>query len=167
MRSAAESSELLVRACLPADIPRLAVHEASPVAQIAASHLRRHQRGEAVFATAWAGDEPLGQALLSLVPGPFSPEIKHVFVLESARRRGVGRALCRWLEERAVELGFGHVHLGVEVSNAAARALYAALGYTSTAHLETTRYEYPASDGRMVPAVERNEYFVKPLPARC
>jgi RimJ/RimL family protein N-acetyltransferase len=86
----------------------------------------------------------------------------------SCASRPVGgglRALFRWLEDQAVELGFGQVHLGVEVSNAAARALYAALGYTSTGHLESTRYEYPDSDGRMVPAVERNEYFVKSLPA--
>lgn len=91
-------------------------------------------------------------------------EIKHVFVRESARRRGAARALPV-ARNQAVELGFGQVHLGVEVSNAAANALYAALGYTSTGHLESTRYEYPDSDGRMVPAVERNEYFVKSLPA--
>jgi RimJ/RimL family protein N-acetyltransferase len=64
----------------------------------------------------------------------------------SCASRPVGggpRALFRWLEDQAVELGFGQVHLGVEVSNAAARALYAALGYTSTGHLESTRYAAP------------------------
>jgi GNAT superfamily N-acetyltransferase len=56
-----------------------------------------------------------------------------IFVEESHRGRGVGRALMRVLEERARETGIGRIELNVFGDNAAARRLYESLGYRESA----------------------------------
>jgi len=47
----------------------------------------------------------------------------------SWRRRGIGAALVGWLEESALVAGIGQVWLEARVTNHAARAFYAHLGY--------------------------------------
>jgi [ribosomal protein S18]-alanine N-acetyltransferase len=46
-----------------------------------------------------------------------------------ACRRGVGSAMVGWLERSALVAGVGQVYLEARVTNAAARAFYAQLGY--------------------------------------
>lgn len=46
-----------------------------------------------------------------------------------AGRRGVGTALVQWLERSARVAGVGQVHLEARLTNVAARAFYARLGY--------------------------------------
>jgi ribosomal-protein-alanine N-acetyltransferase len=46
-----------------------------------------------------------------------------------ARRKGIGAALLRWLEQAAMTAGVGQVWLEARVGNAAARAFYRRLGY--------------------------------------
>ena len=59
--------------------------------------------------------------------------LEDVFVQESARGAGLGRALTRSVLERAAERGCGRVELDVDVSNANARALYESLGFEDKA----------------------------------
>ncbi|MDN5850189.1 MAG: GNAT family N-acetyltransferase [Nitrococcus sp.] len=47
------------------------------------------------------------------------------------RRRGIGRALVRWLEESALVAGIGIVRIQVRADQPAALAFYRSLGYRS------------------------------------
>ena len=55
--------------------------------------------------------------------------IEDVFVRESARGRGLGRALVELALERARERGCARIELDVDEGNAAALALYRRLGF--------------------------------------
>jgi [ribosomal protein S18]-alanine N-acetyltransferase len=59
-----------------------------------------------------------------------SPEILGRALADpSWRRKGVGRALVRWLEESALVAGIGIVRLQVRVDRPSAQAFYRSLGY--------------------------------------
>jgi ribosomal protein S18 acetylase RimI-like enzyme len=77
--------------------------------------------------------EPAGMALLSRRDG--RGWISGVGVLPAWRRRGVGRAMMEALLANAREAGIAQVTLEVIVRNAAARALYAELGFTEQREL--------------------------------
>ena len=72
-------------------------------------------------------------------------ELLDVCVLPSAQRRGIGRALVRHLLRRADVLGASTVFLEVRVGNAAARGLYASLGFRQVGR---RRNYYPAPQAR-------------------
>ncbi len=57
-------------------------------------------------------------------------EILTLAVAPEARRAGLGRALARRAAELAREQGAARLYLEVSAANVAARALYAALGFT-------------------------------------
>jgi len=50
-------------------------------------------------------------------------------VRADAERRGIGSALVAWLEQAALIAGIGQVYLEARLTNRAARAFYATLGY--------------------------------------
>ncbi|MEJ2865520.1 GNAT family N-acetyltransferase [Actinomycetospora flava] len=56
-------------------------------------------------------------------------EIKRMYVVPSARSRGVGRALLAALEEAARELGYARVRLDAGAAQRHSRALFADAGY--------------------------------------
>jgi ribosomal protein S18 acetylase RimI-like enzyme len=91
---------------------RIARHIAHPASMVL---LARGQGEVAGFAIMHYGDERAHLNLLAVAP--------------SWRRRGIGRALLRWLEETAITAGTFHVDLELRSANAAAYAFYAALGY--------------------------------------
>ena len=70
------------------------------------------------FAVMAFGDERAHLALLAVRP--------------AHRRRGIARSLVAWLVESAAVAGAASVHLEVRAGNHAARALYAAAGFTET-----------------------------------
>ncbi|MCR8671324.1 GNAT family N-acetyltransferase [Agrococcus sp. HG114] len=111
---------------------------------MAASHLRRQEAGEALFLVALEDGEPLGSSVL--VPGDV-PELRHLFVAEAARGRGVGASLIGAAEREAAAMGATLVELGVSVDNPRAAALYRRLGYAETGERSTTTYEYVDRDG--------------------
>ncbi len=80
--------------------------------------------------------EPLGFALGSCVAGEL--EIATVAVEPSRRRRGLGRALVGELLARGRAGGARRASLEVRATNAAARALYAGLGFRTLG--ERARY---------------------------
>jgi len=72
------------------------------------------------------GSEPFGFALGRAVAG--EAEVLTLAVRPAARRAGLGRALMRALMGEAVRRGATELFLEVAETNAAARALYGALG---------------------------------------
>lgn len=53
-----------------------------------------------------------------------------LFAIDRAnRRRGLGTALIRWVEETALVAGTGIIYLEARLNNVGARAFYQALGY--------------------------------------
>ena len=102
--------------------------------------LRAQGRGQMVQAVGWLAGRPVGRGMV-LFPehDEFSPsavregcaEVRDVFVLRQRRRLGIATAIMAELEEAAREQGMGRVGLSVAVAEegAAARALYAILGY--------------------------------------
>jgi ribosomal protein S18 acetylase RimI-like enzyme len=79
-------------------------------------------------------------------------EVLRVRVHPARRRRGVGQQVMRELEERAVALGLGELHLDTADNQPEAVAFYRALGYQ-----ETGRERQPGWSWTLV-------YFVKRLP---
>ena len=73
-----------------------------------------------------------GDAMLGFGIMKYHDEESHLLLLAvdaAAGRRGVGSALVRWLEDAARVAGVGQVYLEARITNAAARAFYARLGY--------------------------------------
>ena len=66
-------------------------------------------------------------------------EVLRVRVHPALRRRGLGRALMRALEQRALELGFTEMHLDTTIQQSEAVAFYRSLGYE-----EYGRQKFPA-----------------------
>ena len=65
---------------------------------------------------------------------PDAAEIKRMYVVPAARRRGVGRALLRALENTARERGYAVVRLDTGPLQRGAMVLYADEGYTEIAN---------------------------------
>ena len=83
------------------------------------------------FAVALEQDELLGTALLDLA-SEMAPELRNMFVAPAARRRGAGRALSQWVEQKAREAGHTAVYLAVDPNNEKAVPLYVSLEYHPT-----------------------------------
>ena len=100
--------------------------------------LRQLVDGDA-FGRCWIvyeGAEPVGYAVLTL---GFSIEyggrdgfVDDLYVVPTARGRGVGRAVLFFLLEEARALGIRTLHLEVGAENDPAARLYAALGFVAT-----------------------------------
>ena len=77
------------------------------------------------------GDAPVGCGSLKRFDAERrTAEIKRLYVRESARGLGVGEALMRGLITAAEQMGMSRVILDTAPELAAARALYARLGFT-------------------------------------
>ena len=102
--------------------------------------LEQHERGESVWFIAWLD----GSAIVFVGVGMHNDRdvdemleargnalVEDLYVEEASRRRGAARALMGALERVALEAGMPGVILdtGVDEYFAAARALYASLGY--------------------------------------
>ena len=81
-----------------------------------------------VFLIAELDGEPVGCAGIRML-SPVRAELKHLYVRDSARGRGVGAALVAELERRAVEFGATEMVLDTHDSLEAAGRLYARAGY--------------------------------------
>lgn len=77
--------------------------------------------------TAQGGGHMLGFGIMK-----YHDDEAHLLLLavrEQAGRRGIGSALVAWLEQSARVAGIGQVYLEARLTNRAARAFYARLGY--------------------------------------
>lgn len=78
-------------------------------------------------------------------------------VAADAGRRGIGSALVKWLEQSSLIAGVGQVYLEARLTNAAARAFYARLGYRE---IETLPGYY---QGREAGVRLANDLWVAPV----
>ncbi len=75
-----------------------------------------------------SNDGTIGCVALRPLPGSIG-EVKRMYVDRAWRGRGVGRALLETLIAHARTLGYHHLRLGTLSEMAAARSLYASLGF--------------------------------------
>lgn len=111
---------------------------------------------EGAFLVAWLGGEPVGcGAVRPLVTGEAGvAEIKRMYTVPAARRRGVSRALLSALETAAAQLGYRRLQLETGLRQPEAIALYEAAGWDRIA-----RYGEYAADPHSV-------CFAKDVPSR-
>lgn len=134
---------ILVRLCTADDLASLSRREPHPNARYAESHYLRQQEGGYLFAVAVNGDDHLGTSVLDCRDdNHLQPELKSLWVHPEFRRMGAARQLTRFLEDRALELGFDEIFLRVDPQNEAAIPMYISLDYTPTGDHKLTTYEY-------------------------
>jgi GNAT superfamily N-acetyltransferase len=82
------------------------------------------------FLVAWLDGEPAGcGAVKPLDIDATKGEIKRMYTLPSARRRGISRSLLVALESRAAALGYGYLQLETGLAQPEAIALYESHGW--------------------------------------
>jgi GNAT superfamily N-acetyltransferase len=150
-----------IRQCVDGDLAALEATE-PPGAGIARNLLKHQSAGTVVYAAAWRKHQPAGTVVLDLV-SDHTPELKHLFVQESARGAGIGTALCAWTETHAEQSGFDKLYLSVGTENDGARRLYECLGFVPTGRSTTTTYQYVDDDGQKQWTTETYDVFEKSL----
>lgn len=106
----------------------------------------------AVFALVWRDADPQGFVMAWAAAG--DAELITVAVAPEARRRGVAAALVDVASGVASACGAASMHLEVAENNAAARALYAKLGYHEAGR---RRGYYAVGDGSVDAIVMRRD----------
>jgi ribosomal protein S18 acetylase RimI-like enzyme len=104
------------------------------------------QDGHTEFWLGFLDGAPVGYVALKVHHRPETPftfprkylEIDQLGTAPEAQGRGVGRALLRHAEQRAVERGIFDIRIGVRAGNQAAVAFYEHMGYRA-AHLQMVR----------------------------
>jgi diamine N-acetyltransferase len=85
----------------------------------------------------YAGDEVVGFVMWAVDPGDQSGWIGGLVIDQARQRRGYGRATVEALTRRLLETGgCSSCALSYSPSNAAARALYASMGFVETGEIE-------------------------------
>ena len=95
------------------------------------SRLDQQVEEQSTYLIAWEDAHPVGHAHIAWSGTHLGlPEIQDVFVLPEKRRRGIASQLTHAAEEEARARGWNSISLSVsQEGNAAARLLYAKLGY--------------------------------------
>jgi GNAT superfamily N-acetyltransferase len=95
------------------------------------SRLGHQVEERSMYLIAWEDAQPVGHAHLAWSGTHLGiPEIQDVFVLPENRRRGIATQLTHAAEDEARARGWNSISLSVsQAGNAAARLLYAKLGY--------------------------------------
>ncbi|MDO5735430.1 MAG: GNAT family N-acetyltransferase [Propionibacteriaceae bacterium] len=125
---------IIVRTANEEDLPVIRDHLAQTDPRLVDEHFRLQREGLMYFAVALdhaENDALVGTALLDL-NSEMTPELRNMFVAPSARRRGAGRALSQWIEQKAREAGHTAVFLAVDPNNEKAVPLYVSLEYHPT-----------------------------------
>jgi GNAT superfamily N-acetyltransferase len=86
---------------------------------------------EGIFLVGWDVETPVACGGLRLI-SPAVVELKRMYVVPAARRRGIARALLRRLEAEAVLLGAAELCLETGSMQPEALAMYEAEGYRPT-----------------------------------
>lgn len=159
--------QITVRLCTAADLPALHALEAHPTAQIAQRHFDLQQAGDYFYTVAFDGDTPLGTCAMDThAHNPLCPELMNLWVYPQHRRRGAAKAMTRFLEDKAAELGFVEVFLRVDPNNEAAIPMYISLDYSPTGDHMTTSYETVDAAGAVSTSERTDAVYRKSLLAR-
>ena len=130
----AEEDELDAAAALLAEFRDFWGKSQPSMAEIRASAARILAGGDGDYLLAAAGGDPAGVAQVrfrwSVWTSAEDCWLEDLYVRESARRAGLGRALVEAAAKRATARGCRRIELDVNEDNEAAIALYEACGYT-------------------------------------
>ena len=136
--------------------------------------LAAQERGELVQLAAWQGARALGKAMV-LFPvheeysvsaeREGSAEVRDVEVVEDARRRGIGTAMIRCLEEATRDRGISRIGMSVAIGSGAgpAELVYGKLGYARVHGPFISSTDLHDDDGRPIPVGAVMAYLVKDL----
>ncbi len=94
---------------------------------------------DGVYLVGYADDEPVCGGGLKRLPDD-AAEIKRMYVVPAARRRGAARALLGALEQTARDLGYSIVRLDTGPRQPQAKALYLASGYVEVGNYNANPY---------------------------
>ncbi|MCB0885620.1 MAG: GNAT family N-acetyltransferase [Propionibacteriaceae bacterium] len=121
-----------VRRATAEDLDRLRPAQYRPELNLVDEHFAQQETGRLIFAVAADGDEILGTAILDFDADQMTPELRNMYVYPTARRKGAGRALTRYIEDEARRAGHAAVYLAVDPNNYKAVPLYVSLEYHPT-----------------------------------
>jgi [ribosomal protein S18]-alanine N-acetyltransferase len=122
-----------------------------------AGEIAKLMENTAVFALISRGAEAQGFVMAWAAAG--DAELLTVAVVPEARRKGVGASLVTSAGVAALVRGAASMHLEVAEDNAAARALYAKLGYEEAGR----RHAYYAGEGGSVDAIVMRRTLPRPV----
>ncbi|MCC6652168.1 MAG: GNAT family N-acetyltransferase [Candidatus Eisenbacteria bacterium] len=106
------------------------------VASIAASIAEAHFSPEAWFRAIYAGDEPVGFVMLSIVPEKTEYYVWRYLIGIEHQGRGYGRAAMLLVIEHVRSLGAAELLLGYVPGEGEPRAFYEKLGFAATGAVE-------------------------------
>ncbi len=155
--TAAPGQALVVRRCHATDIERIATIERASFsdpwsfetfsAALALPHLRFLVAEETGGERGGGRPRLLGYAVALVMAD--EGEIADLGVAPDARRRGVARLLLERMTAEVMREGVRALFLEVRESNAAARALYASLGFAQVGR-RRGYYQYPSEDALLL-----------------
>lgn len=123
---------IIVRQAEETDLSALRELQAYPVADLVDEHFAAQQSGDLVYCVALDDGVVVGSALLIFNSPDVTPELKNMFVVPGARRRGIGRLLSTKIEDLARARSYPAVFLAVDPNNERAVPLYVSLEYHPT-----------------------------------
>jgi GNAT superfamily N-acetyltransferase len=131
-----------------------ALRDGDPVPEYFADRLRKAvEAGDIEVLAARAEDQILGVALLayrlSVSAGGLFASVEDLYVRPEARRRGVGRAMLKAVDELCTERGISYVEAQVEEKEA--ELFYAALGYEPETGVRVLSRSLPKIDDQDLP----------------
>jgi [ribosomal protein S18]-alanine N-acetyltransferase len=157
--TASPSAALTIRRCVPQDLERIAAIEQVSFsdpwtfetfsATLALRHLRFLVAEEGGRDTGAGGAGPTLVGYVVALVMADEGEIADLAVAPSARRRGIARALLERIMAEVMEAGVRALYLEVRESNAAARALYEALGFEPVGR-RRGYYQHPSEDALLL-----------------
>ena len=121
-----------VRRATAEDLDRLRPAQYRPELNLVDEHFAQQEAGGLIFAVAVDEDGILGTAILDFDADQMTPELRNMYVYPTARRKGAGRALTRYVEDEARQAGHAAVYLAVDPNNYRAVPLYISLEYHPT-----------------------------------
>ena len=97
-----------------------------------------------------SGDRIVGYAAIMphtrIHTGALTCDVQHLYVIETHRGRGIGKALLAAAQEHATKAGAFRLTIGTDPANVAAQAAYRALGWTEITGAGP-RFEWPIAPG--------------------
>jgi GNAT superfamily N-acetyltransferase len=131
-----------------------ALRDGDPVPEDFADRLRKAvEAGDVEVLAARAEDQILGVALLAyrlnVSAGGLFASIEDLYVRPEARRRGVGRAMLKAVDELCAERGISYVEAQVEEKEA--ELFYAAVGYEQETGVRVLSRSLPIIDDQNLP----------------
>jgi GNAT superfamily N-acetyltransferase len=76
-----------------------------------------------------------GLIIKSVCYGSCRLDIESLFIKEEYRKKGIGKALIKFMEKEAREKNILHFHINTNMKNKTARLFYEKLGYKDTGEI--------------------------------